>query len=41
MPIKAVEDKGYNEVAMCLKQSTNAVMRYAFQQCIIDYNPPQ
>lgn len=41
VPIKAVEDKGFNEVAMRLKQRTTAIMRYAVQQGIIDYNPAQ
>ncbi|WP_409159324.1 tyrosine-type recombinase/integrase [Pectobacterium sp. B2J-2] len=41
VPIKAVEDKSYNEVAMRLKQRTTAIMRYAVQQGIIDYNPAQ
>ena len=41
IPIKAVEDKGFNEVAMRLQQRTTAIMRYAVQQGIIDYNPAQ
>ncbi len=39
VPVKAVEDKGFNEVAMRLQQRTTAIMRYAVQQGIIDYNP--
>lgn len=41
VPIKAVEDKGFNEVAMRLQQRTTAIMRYAVQQGILDYNPAQ
>ncbi len=41
VPMKVVEDKGFNEVAMRLKQRTTAIMRYAVQQGIIDYNPAQ
>ena len=41
VPIKAVENKGFNEVAMRLQQRTTAIMRYAVQQGILDYNPAQ
>lgn len=40
-PVKAVEGKGFNEVAMRLQQRTTAIMRYAVQQGIINYNPAQ
>lgn len=41
VPIKAVEDKGFNEVAMRLQQRTITILRYAVQQGILDYNPVQ
>jgi integrase len=39
-PIKAVEASGRLEVAR-LQQRTTAVMRYAVQNGLIDYNPAQ
>jgi len=41
VPIKAVEDKGFNEVAIRLQQLTTAIMRHAVKQGILDYNPAQ
>ncbi|MCH6494371.1 tyrosine-type recombinase/integrase [Escherichia coli] len=40
-PIKAVANSGRLEVAMRLKQRTTAIMTYAVQNGIIDYNPAQ
>ncbi len=40
-PIKAVEASGRLEVASRLQQRTTAVMRYAVQNGLIDYNPAQ
>ncbi|EFJ9140786.1 tyrosine-type recombinase/integrase [Escherichia coli] len=40
-PIKAVARTGRLEVAMRLKQRTTAIMTYAVQNGIIDYNPAQ
>lgn len=40
-PIKAVEVSGRLEVASRLQQRTMAVMRYAVQNGLIDYNPAQ
>ncbi|MBK5144248.1 integrase arm-type DNA-binding domain-containing protein [Budviciaceae bacterium BWR-B9] len=41
IPIKAVERSGRLEVAMRLKQRTTAIMTYAVQNGMIDYNPAQ
>lgn len=41
VPIKAVEKSGRLEVASRLQQRTTAIMRYAVQSGIIDYNPAQ
>ena len=38
-PIKAVETSGRLEVASRLQQRTTAIMRYAVQSGLIDYNP--
>lgn len=40
-PIKIVERSGRLEVAMRLKQRTTAIMTYAVQNGLIDYNPAQ
>lgn len=40
-PIKAVEMSGRLEVAARLQQRTTAIMRYAVQSGLIDYNPGQ
>lgn len=40
-PIKAVEKSGRLEVASRLQQRTTAIMRYAVQSCLTDYNPAQ
>ena len=40
-PIKTVERSGRLEVAMRLKQRTTAIMTYAVQNGLIDYNPAQ
>ncbi|CNJ47307.1 integrase [Yersinia rohdei] len=40
-PIKAVEMSGRLEVASRLQQRTTAIMRYAVQNGLIDYNPAQ
>lgn len=40
-PIKAVEATGRLEVASRLQQRTTAIMRYAVQSGLIDYNPAQ
>lgn len=40
-PIKAVEMSGRLEVAACLQQRVTAIMRYAVQSGLIDYNPAQ
>lgn len=40
-PIKAVEASGRLEVASRLQQRSTAIMRYAVQNGIIDYNPAQ
>lgn len=40
-PIKAVEIAGRLEVASRLQQRTTAIMRYAVQSGLIDYNPAQ
>ncbi|NUC56461.1 integrase arm-type DNA-binding domain-containing protein [Escherichia coli] len=41
IPIKAVETSGRLEVASRLQQRTTAIMRYAVQSGLIDYNPAQ
>ncbi|MGZ0496684.1 tyrosine-type recombinase/integrase [Citrobacter freundii] len=41
VPIKVVEATGRLEVASRLQQRTNAIMRYAVQSGLIDYNPAQ
>lgn len=41
LPIKAVETSGRLEVASRLQQRTTAIMRYAVQSGLIDYNPAQ
>ncbi|MGP6152223.1 tyrosine-type recombinase/integrase [Escherichia fergusonii] len=41
VPIKGVEATGRFEVASRLQQRTNAIMRYAVQSGLIDYNPAQ
>ena len=40
-PIKAVEMSGRLEVASRLQQRTTAIMRYAVQSGLLDYNPAQ
>lgn len=40
-PIKVVEATGHLEVASRLQQRTTAIMRYAVQSGLIDYNPAQ
>ena len=40
-PIKAVELSGRLEVASRLQQRTTAIMRYAIQSGLLDYNPAQ
>ncbi|EGY28262.1 hypothetical protein Rin_00018110 [Candidatus Regiella insecticola 5.15] len=40
-PIKVVEHSGRLEVAARLQQRTTAIMRYAVQSGMIDYNPAQ
>ncbi|EMR7681218.1 tyrosine-type recombinase/integrase [Yersinia enterocolitica] len=40
-PVKAVEATGRYEVAARLQQRTTAIMRYAVQSGLIDYNPAQ
>ncbi|MCL6332378.1 DUF4102 domain-containing protein [Pectobacterium carotovorum subsp. carotovorum] len=40
-PIKVVEQSGRLEVASRLQQRTTAIMRYAVQSGLIDYNPAQ
>lgn len=37
--LKAVEKKGYTEVALRLQQRISGIMRYAVQMGLIDYNP--
>lgn len=39
VPIKAVESSGRLEVAARLQQRTTAIMRFAVQSGLIDYNP--
>ncbi len=41
LPIKVVETSGRLEVASRLQQRTTAIMRYAVQSGLIDYNPAQ
>ena len=41
VPIKAVESSGRLEVAAPLQQRTTAIMRFAVQSGLIDYNPAQ
>lgn len=41
VPIKVVEASGRLEVAARLQQRTTAIMRYAVQNGLIDYNPAQ
>lgn len=41
IPIKAVEMSGGLEVAARLQQHTTAIMRFAVQSGLIDYNPAQ
>ncbi|SUP80717.1 tyrosine-type recombinase/integrase [Yersinia wautersii] len=41
IPIKAVETSGRLEVAARLQQRTTAIMRFAVQSGLIDYNPAQ
>ena len=41
IPIKAVESSGRLEVAARLQQRTTAIMRFAVQSGLIDYNPAQ
>lgn len=41
VPIKAVEMSGRLEVASRLQQRTTAIMRYAVQSGLLDYNPAQ
>lgn len=41
IPIKAVEKSGRLEMASRLQQRTTAIMRYAVQSGLIDYNPAQ
>lgn len=41
VPIKAVESSGRLEVASRLQQRTTAIMRFAVQSGLIDYNPAQ
>lgn len=41
IPMKAVEKSGRLEVASRLQQRTTAIMRYAVQSGLIDYNPAQ
>ncbi|MCP6757092.1 integrase, partial [Klebsiella pneumoniae] len=41
VPIKAVEKSGRLEVAARLQQRTTAIMRFAVQNGLIDYNPAQ
>lgn len=41
VPIKAVESSGRLEVAARLQQRTTAIMRFAVQSGLIDYNPAQ
>ena len=41
VPIKAVESSGRLEVAARLQQRTSAIMRFAVQSGLIDYNPAQ
>lgn len=41
LPIKAVESSGRLEVAARLQQRTTAIMRFAVQSGLIDYNPAQ
>ena len=41
VPIKAIETSGRLEVASRLQQRTTAIMRYAVQSGLIDYNPAQ
>lgn len=41
IPIKAVEMSGRLEVAARLQQQTTAIMRFAVQSGLIDYNPAQ
>lgn len=41
VPIKAVEKSGRLEVASRLQQRTTAIMRYAVQSGLTDYNPAQ
>ncbi|GKX55230.1 integrase [Leminorella grimontii] len=41
LPIKQVEESGRLEVATRLQQRVTAIMRYAVQNGIIDYNPAQ
>lgn len=41
VPVKAVESSGRLEVAARLQQRTTAIMRFAVQSGLIDYNPAQ
>ncbi|HBC0137002.1 TPA: tyrosine-type recombinase/integrase [Salmonella enterica] len=41
VPVKTVAASGRLEVAACLQQRTTAIMRYAVQNGLIDYNPAQ
>jgi len=41
VPIKAVESSGRLEVVARLQQRTTAIMRFAVQSGLIDYNPAQ
>lgn len=41
VPIKAVEMSGRLEIASRLQQRTTAIMRYAVQSGLLDYNPAQ
>ena len=41
VPIKSVEKSGRLEVAARLQQRTTAIMRFAVQNGLIDYNPAQ
>jgi integrase len=41
VPIKTVESSGRLEVAARLQQRTTAIMRFAVQSGLIDYNPAQ
>ncbi|WP_432761223.1 phage integrase central domain-containing protein, partial [Salmonella enterica] len=41
VPVKTVAASGRLEVAARLQQRTTAIMRYAVQNGLIDYNPAQ